>query len=190
MTALPTSNDRASRSHLGMLAFLASDTVIFLLMLVSNIYLRRSESQNGQALPEPGRMLVFSVLLWGSSGVLALAEQQRNRGDRLGAGALYLVTALLGAVFALAQGLEWRSLNAHGGTISASLFFSTFYTTTGLHGLHVLLGLPVLLGLAVLSWTGKIGRRAPGVAAAVLYWHFVDAVWLVLYLVFYVWRGP
>ncbi|ULH13871.1 cytochrome c oxidase subunit 3 (plasmid) [Deinococcus sp. KNUC1210] len=183
-------SDRASRTHLGMLAFLASDAVIFLLMLVSNIYLRRSEAHGGQSLLEPGRMLVFSVLLWGSSGVLLLAERQRGRGDRVGAGTLYLVTALLGAVFALAQGLEWRSLAAQGGTISSSLFFSTFYTTTGLHGLHVLLGLPVLLALALLSWTGQIGRRAPGVAAAVLYWHFVDAVWLVLYLVFYVWRGP
>ena len=188
MTA--TRSDRSSRTHLGMLAFLASDTVMFLLLLVSNVYLRRSEGHGGQGLLEPGRMLVFSLLLWGSSGVLLLAERQRDQGDRIGAGALYLVTAVLGAVFALAQGLEWRSLAAQGGTVGASLFFSTFYTTTGLHGLHVLLGVPVLLTLALLSLTGRIGRRAPGAAAAVLYWHFVDAVWLVLYLVFYVWRGP
>ena len=173
-----------------MLAFLASDSVIFLLFIISNVYLRRSEGHGGQELLLPGRMLIFSLLLWGSSGVLLLAERQRARGDRVGAGLLYLVTALLGTAFVLAQGLEWRSLMDKGGTVSASLFFSTFYTTTGLHGLHVLLGLPLLVGLALLSWTGAIGRRAPGVAAAVLYWHFVDAVWLVLYLVFYVWRGP
>jgi cytochrome c oxidase subunit 3 len=190
MTALPKANDRASRTHLGMLAFLTSDTVIFLLLLVSNVYLRRSEGHASQSLLSPGRVLVPSVLLWLSSGVLLLAERQRQRGDRAGAGTLYLVTALLGSVFALAQGLEWRTLMAEGGTISASLFFSTFYTATGLHGLHVLLGLPVLLTLAVLSWTGRLGRRAPGAAAAALYWHFVDAVWVVLYLVFYVWRGP
>ncbi|MFC4453958.1 cytochrome c oxidase subunit 3 [Deinococcus sonorensis] len=183
-------NDRASRTHLGMLAFLASDTVIFLLLVVSNVYLRRTEDHGGQTLLDPAHMLIFSVLLWGSSAVLVLAERQRERRDPRGAGALYLVTALLGAAFAVAQGLEWSHLMARGGTVSASLFFATFYTTTGLHGLHVLLGLPMLVGLSVLSFRGLIGRRAPGVAAAALYWHFVDAVWLALYLVFYVWRGP
>lgn len=191
MTGAPATtipSDRMSRSHLGMLAFLASDTVMFLLLIISNVYLRRTGAASGQDLLDPARMLVFSALLWGSSGTLLLAERERQAGRRGGAAALYVVTALLGAVFAVSQGLEWRHLNAVGGTVGASLFYATFYTATGLHGLHVLLGLPVLLGLGVLSARGLIGPSAPGVAAAALYWHFVDAVWVVLYLVFYVWR--
>jgi len=71
--------------------------------------------------------------------------------------------------------------------VARDLFGATFFTLTGFHGLHVFLGLLLLLMLFVLALLGQFrGRTSVGVEAVSLYWHFVDAVWIVLYTLIYV----
>ena len=97
-----------------------------------------------------------------------------------------LATVGLGAVFLCGQGREYAQLLREHVTISRNLFGTTFFTLTGFHGLHVLIGLvalAILLGLALAG--GFKDPRAPGVGAVGLYWHFVDAVWIVIFAVVY-----
>ena len=104
---------------------------------------------------------------------------------------MYLLTALLGLVFFYGQISEYLKLIGKGATVDGNLFFTGFYTVTGLHGLHVALGAVALLFVAALRFGGRLGQNREGFTSALgLYWHFVDAVWVVLFLMLYVWRGP
>ena len=178
-----------SNGFWGMAAFLATDAVMFTLLLVANIYLRRYSQGLGQAALDPGTTLWYSLGLWASSGTLVLADHFKKQA-RL-SGALYLLTAGLGLLFVYGQLQEYLRLIGLGATVDGNLFFTGFYTVTGLHGLHVALGAVALLFAAALRFGGLLGERRSGFASALgLYWHFVDAVWAVLFLTLYLWKGP
>ncbi|WP_226342350.1 heme-copper oxidase subunit III [Deinococcus sp. AJ005] len=187
----PEHMDASPRSNgfWGMAVFLVTDTVIFLLLLVANIYLRRYSQGPAQGALDPGTTIWFSLGLWASSGALVLADSFRKQAKV--SGLLYLLTAALGFVFLYGQAQEYLKLNAQGATVDADLFFTGFYTLTGLHGLHVAFGALALLVTGVLRFRGLLDGRREGFTAALgLYWHFVDAVWVVLFLLLYVWGGP
>lgn len=174
-------------AYFGMAVFLATDTVIFLLLLVAHAYLRRQGHGPGQGALSAAAILPWSAALWASSGTLVLAARVEAAPAR---SVLYAVSALLGGAFVFGQGLEYRHLLAQGVTVTSDLFFTGFYTLTALHGLHVLLGLPLLITLAILSARDRLSARRAGFReAASLYWHFVDAVWIVLYAALYLWSG-
>lgn len=184
MDASPRSN-----GFWGMAVFLVTDTVIFLLLLVANIYLRRYSQGPAQGALDPGTTVWFSLGLWASSGALVLADVFRKQAKL--SGLLYLLTAALGLVFLYGQAQEYLHLNAQGATVDADLFFTGFYTLTGLHGLHVAFGALALLVTGALRFGGHLGRGREGFTAGLgLYWHFVDAVWVALFLLLYVWGGP
>ena len=127
--------------------------------------------------------------MWASSGTLILADRFKSRAAL--SGGLTLLTALLGLVFVYGQVQEYLNLIQQGATVDANLFFTGFYTLTGLHGLHVLLGAAALIVLGLLRFRGLLGPRRAGFAAGLgIYWHFVDAVWVLLFLVLYLWGGP
>ncbi|HYM68936.1 MAG TPA: cytochrome c oxidase subunit 3, partial [bacterium] len=97
-------------------------------------------------------------------------------------------TVILGALFLFGQGQEWVGLIRDNVTVARDLFGATFFTLTGFHGLHVFLGLLLLGMLFVLALLGQFrGPTSVGVEVVSLYWHFVDAVWIVLYTLIYVW---
>ncbi len=186
----PTRGVAGPTNPLAMLVFLATDVVTFVLLLVAHVYLRRTSTGPGQGALSVGQEFWFSLLLWASSGVLVLADRLSRGGNRR-AGWLYLLTALMGAGFLVGQGLEYAHLAGQGLAVDRNLFFTGFYTLTGVHGLHILAGLPMLAGLGVLALRGGLtSKRAGAQAALSLFWHFVDAVWVVLFLVLYVWKGP
>ena len=187
----PEHADASTRSNgfWGMAVFLATDTVMFILLLVANIYLRRYSQGPGQNALDPGTTIWYSLGLWASSGALVLAEYFKKQA-RL-SGVLYLLTAGLGLVFFYGQISEYLKLIGKGATVDDNLFFTGFYTVTGLHGLHVALGAVALLLAAVLRFRGRLGQNREGFTSALgLYWHFVDAVWVVLFLTLYLWKGP
>jgi heme/copper-type cytochrome/quinol oxidase subunit 3 len=109
---------------------------------------------------------------------MGLATARRSR--------LWLaVTALLGAAFLAGQGLEYARLLGAGLRPGSELFGTTFFTLTGLHALHVLVGLVLLATLlaAAAARPRRVGHAAwEGIA---MYWHFVDAVWVVVFSVVY-----
>jgi cytochrome c oxidase subunit 3 len=128
------------------------------------------------ALPNTFLLLLSSLMAWwGEQGVL---KAQRTRA-LIG----FACSLLMGGVFVFVQWLEWRSKTYGIGTSSYS---SLYFVTTGFHMAHVLLGLAVLL--ALIGWTSLdyfSPRRRLVVSAGVLYWHFVDAVWLFVFTTYY-----
>jgi cytochrome c oxidase subunit 3 len=125
------------------------------------------------------------VLLASSAAVVAALRARRRRDDRalvrwLGTG------ALLGGLFLVIQGYEWIRLVGFGLTVGSGIFGALFYTLIGTHGLHVLAGLAWLATTLGLACRGRFvhGEAAP-LHACATYWHFVVALWPVLYLCVY-----
>lgn len=126
----------------------------------------------------------FDLLMSSLAMVLALAAV--TRGDKVWSRVWLATTAFLGIVFLGFQVYEFTSFVHEGLTLQTNLFGSTFYTLTGFHGAHVLVGVIWLLTLLVRSFQGKLGPdKAMNVELAGLYWHFVDVVWIVIFTVVY-----
>ncbi len=102
----------------------------------------------------------------------------------------YVLTYLFGAVFIAGQVFEYGELVAEGLTLSSDPYGSVFYMTTGFHGLHVTGGLIAFLLIIGRSFTAKRYTHAQATSAVVTsyYWHFVDVVWIALFLTIYVLR--
>jgi heme/copper-type cytochrome/quinol oxidase subunit 3 len=173
--ALPVTRDPVL---LGIGLFIASESLVFLGVVVAYVVFREQGLATAKAQLELGRTATFSALLFASSGTVALAVGRRSR-------AWLGLTAALGAVFLAGQGLEYARLLGTGLRPGSEMFGTTFFTLTGLHALHVLVGL-VLLGTLLLAATARTGRLGPAAWEGIgLYWHFVDAVWVVVFSVVY-----
>jgi cytochrome c oxidase subunit 3 len=118
--------------------------------------------------------LVASLILW-SSGVTAHLASRRTTGHR---NAWLAATMALGLVFLGYQAHEYLRLYGEGFTLQSGPWGSLFYALTGLHGFHVIVG---LVALAMLF----VPRAKPATSAIVLYWHFVDAMWILIYGIVY-----
>jgi cytochrome c oxidase subunit 3/cytochrome o ubiquinol oxidase subunit 3 len=116
--------------------------------------------------------------------VLALAAIQRNDTRRFRV--WIMATALFGATFIGGQIFEFTEFTRRGLNIDSSLFGSSFFVLTGLHGAHVTLGIIWLLSLWGLAMQNRLtSADAEKVEIAGLYWHFVDVVWIVIFTVIY-----
>jgi len=126
-----------------------------------------------------------SVLLFSSlMVVLGIASIQRN--SKGGLMLFLLLTILLGAVFLGIQATEFTLLHEHGYTLSTSSATSAFYVTTSFHGLHVFLGVVWAFGVLFAAWRNWFSKqRYEGVELFGLYWHFVDVVWIILFMLIY-----
>ena len=132
--------------------------------------------------------VLSTVCLLSSSVTIMLAERAFNR-DRVGLFKLWwLLTIALAAFFLGATALEWRRLIYQKGlTVSTNLFGTTFYSLVGLHASHVVVGLCLLLLVFVFSLGGYVTRmHRERIEMISWYWHFVDAVWVVVFTVVYV----
>src|SRR5262249_8870500 len=116
-----------------------------------------------------------------------LARMRLERQDSRMFFVFWLITIALGAIFMVGTAREWRRLiDEHGLTISTNLFGTTYYSLVGLHAFHVTLGLVMLTIAALIAVASDIRRQSRRVGALSLYWHFVDAVWVVVFTVVYV----
>ncbi|QKE84541.1 heme-copper oxidase subunit III [Arthrobacter sp. NEB 688] len=102
----------------------------------------------------------------------------------------YVVTYLFGAVFIAGQVLEYATLVTEGVTLSSDSYGSIFYLATGFHGMHVTGGLIAFLLIIGRTFTTRRYSHAQATGAVVTsyYWHFVDVVWIALFLMIYVLR--
>jgi heme/copper-type cytochrome/quinol oxidase subunit 3 len=127
-----------------------------------------------------------TFVLLTSSYTVVMALAAARAGNPAGLVRNLLLTAVLGAAFLAGQGYEFASLIRVGMTPTSSVFGSSFFTLTGFHGLHVLVGLLwALRNLAKALRGGFDQGRSLGVEIFGLYWHFVDIVWIVLFTVIY-----
>jgi heme/copper-type cytochrome/quinol oxidase subunit 3 len=179
---------RPDPHKLGMAVFISSESIFFLTLVVTFLVYRGqgAATPQGKALLDVGRTAIFSLFLFASSGTVYLADRALRARNSRAVGLWLLVTAALGAVFLAGQGTEYAKLLAENAFGDLRVFGSTFFALTGFHGLHVLVGLVMLLILAVCSFAGDFRTRG-GVAveSVSLYWHFVDAVWVVVFSVVY-----
>lgn len=171
----------------GIIVFLIAEAMIFLGLFSAYLTFRAvAPIWPPEGTPELELLLpgVNTIILIGSSFVIHNADTAIKKNDVKGLQKWFAITAVMGAVFLVGQLYEYFHLEFG---LTTNLFASTFYVLTGFHGLHVLFGL--LLILAVLGRSLKAGHYSStshfGVEAAEIYWHFVDVVWIVLFILLY-----
>jgi cytochrome c oxidase subunit III len=172
----------------GMACLIFAESAIFTIFVVAYLFYV-GKSLTG---PTPREVLetpiFFTICLLSSSLTIHLAGRFLERGRRGAFLLSWLFTIVLGALFLYGTGQEWhRLIYEHGLTISTNLFGTTYYSLVGLHAFHVTAGL-VMLSIVLLF--GLVGRVGPEQSARIdvlsMYWHFVDAVWVVVFTVVYV----
>jgi heme/copper-type cytochrome/quinol oxidase subunit 3 len=178
-----------NKIRLAMLLFVASEAVFFILLIIAYVIYHATSPSAADAsryLDIP-RTAVFTACLIISSFTMRRAGIRFRTGRRGPGLAWLLATMALGTAFLTGQGGEYVSLIRKDVTISRDLFGTTFFTLTGFHGLHVFIGL-ILLGTL---FGFELKRAATGSSQAVesvsIYWHFVDAVWMIIFPVVYLW---
>ncbi len=131
--------------------------------------------------------LANTIILVASSITCQLGVFAAERGDVFSLRRWYLLTLIMGTVFVLGQANEYRTLVGEGTTFSSSAYGTVFYLTTGFHGLHVIGG---LIAFILLLGRTKLSKFTPAQATAAIvvsyYWHFVDVVWIGLFLTIYI----
>jgi cytochrome c oxidase subunit 3/cytochrome o ubiquinol oxidase subunit 3 len=171
-----------------MLCLIAAESYIFSIFVVAYLfYIGKSVSG-----PTPAQVLerpiFISVCLLSSSATIHWAVNALVRGSMRRFGLWWLVTIVLGAIFLAGTAREWhRLIYAHGLTISTNLFGTTYYSLVGLHATHVTIGLIALSLVMAFTLFGKLTQEhAERTEVLSLYWHFVDAVWVVVFTVVYI----
>ncbi|MFY7694799.1 MAG: cytochrome c oxidase subunit 3, partial [Cyanobium sp.] len=179
----------ASHNLTGFIIFLCSVSVIFLAFFSGYAVLRLSALN---WLP-PGvdglewRMpLINTIVLVSSSLTMVVAEHFKGKEKIWLFRAFWLLTMAMGAYFLYGQAVEWRGLKFG---FTSGTFGGTFYLLTGFHGLHVATGIFLMgLMLAKSFIPGIYKRGEEGVKATSLFWHFVDVIWIILFVLLYAWR--
>src|SRR6266481_6703019 len=173
------------RGKVGMGFLIIAESAIFTIFVVAYLFYA-GKSLTG---PTPGEVLeppiFYSICLLSSSLTIHFATrlfQRERRGAFLG---LLSLTILLGTLFLYGTGREWyRLIYEHGLTISANLFGTTYYSLVGLHAFHVTAGLLMLSIVLLFGLAGRVGgEHSARLDVLSLYWHFVDAVWIVVFTV-------
>ena len=176
------------RGKVGMACLIFAESAIFTIFVVAYLF------YVGKSLigPTPREVLetpiFFTVCLLSSSLTIHFEARFLERGRRGAFLLLWLLTIVLGALFLYGTGQEWhRLIYEHGLTISTNLFGTTYYSLVGLHASHVTAGLIMLIIVLFFGLAGRVGpQQSARVDVLSLYWHFVDAVWVVVFTVVYV----
>src|ERR1700731_5274944 len=176
-----------ARGQVGMSALIGAESAIFTIFVVAYLfYIGKSLSG-----PMPKDVLsvpiFYTICFLSSRLTIHLAVKALCRGNVRVFGDWWLVTIALGAAFIYGTAMEWNRLIYHDGlTISTNLFGTTYYSLVGLHGFHVVVGLLALSMVMVFTLLGNVrSEHAERVDVLSLYWHFVDAVWVVVFTVVY-----
>jgi cytochrome c oxidase subunit III len=179
---------RPSRGRVGMYCLIIGECAIFTIFVVAYVFYI-GKSLNG---PTPAQVLevpIFNTIcLLSSSVTIWLAERAIERGILRTFGLWWAATIALGVIFLIGTGLEWYKLIYHDGlTIRTNLFGTTFYSIVGLHATHVVVGLTMLLLVLLFTLTGHVREEhSERIQVLALYWHFVDAVWVIVFTVVYI----
>ena len=179
-----------SRGKVGMACLIIAESAMFTIFVVAYLFYV-GKSLSG---PTPREVLevpiFFTICLLSSSLTIHFAGQVAGSAtDRASFLSWWLLTIVLGGLFLYGTAQEWhRLIYEHGLTISTNLFGTTYYSLVGLHAFHVTVGLIMLSVVArVRGWRAACRReQSPRIDVLSLYWHFVDAVWVVVFTVVYV----
>jgi cytochrome c oxidase subunit 3/cytochrome o ubiquinol oxidase subunit 3 len=177
----------SARGRVGMFCLIAAEAAIFTIFVVAYLFYV-GKSLTG---PTPKDVLsvpiFYTICLLSSSLTIHMAVRTLRRGSIRSFGVWWFATIALGAAFMYGTATEWQRLIYHDGlTISTNLFGTTYYSLVGLHGFHVVVGLMSLSLVMAFTLLGNLrSEHAERVDVLSLYWHFVDAVWVVVFTVVY-----
>ena len=177
-----------SRGIVGMTCLIIAEVAIFVIFVVAYIFYI-GKSLTGPMPKDVLELPIFTTICLLSSSLTVHAAVSALRKSKQGLCSLWLAaTVLLGGIFIAGTAHEWYDLiYNHGLTIRTNLFGTTFYSLVGLHATHVVVGL-ILLSLALFfSMRGEMKEEhSEKLEVLSLYWHFVDGVWVIVFLVVYV----
>lgn len=182
-------HNEAETSKFGFIVFLLSESVIFLSFFAGYIAYKTTVSDwlpAGVTGLETQAPLINTIVLVSSSFVIYVAERFLHDKKLWGFRLFLLATMAMGSYFLYGQAVEWLGLPFG---FRDGVFGGTFYLLTGFHGLHVLTG--IILQLLMLSRSfipGNYEKGFFGVEATSIFWHFVDVIWIILFILIYVWQ--
>jgi cytochrome c oxidase subunit III len=188
LAATPAAWKLPYRGKVGMASLIFAESAIFTIFVVAYLFYV-GKSLTG---PTPREVLetpiFYTICLLSSSITIHLAGKLLEGGRRSAFLLFWFLTIVLGALFLYGTGQEWhRLIYEHGLTISTNLFGTTYYSLVGLHASHVTAGLVMLSIVLVFGLFGRVGpEQSQRVEVLSLYWHFVDAVWVVVFTVVYI----
>lgn len=173
----------------GMLVVVATEATLFAILLASYFYTRfrtpGAWPPDGQPDPRLLKPAIMTLLLMASSVTVYSAELGSRRGNRRRLQIGLAATFALGLSFLILQGFEYDEKLAELRP-STDAYGSLFYTITGLHGAHVIVGLLILAWTQFFAWRGAYAsENHVAVQVSALYWHFVHAVWLFVFVSLY-----
>jgi cytochrome c oxidase subunit III len=177
-----------SRGKVAMAGLIIAESAIFTIFVVAYLFYQ-GKSIAG---PTPQEVLetpiFYTICLLSSSLTIHFAANSLARDYRRLFLALWLLTIALGSLFLFGTAMEWhRLIYERGLTISTNLFGTTYYSLVGLHAFHVTAGLIMLSLVAIFGFIGRVGvDQSNRIEVLSMYWHFVDAVWVVVFTVVYV----
>ncbi len=175
----------------GFLIFLCSESIVFLAFFAGLITYKLSAPvwrPAGVGALEISEPLINTVVLVSSSFVAWFAERALHRRRLWRFRLWWLLTMAMGSWFVVGQALEWAHLPFGLGD---GVYGASFYLLTGFHGLHVITGILLMALMLARSFRpGNYEGGEAGVTSVSLFWHFVDVIWIVLFLLLYVWQRP
>jgi cytochrome c oxidase subunit III len=180
-------SSRVEAQPLGVYLFIISEAMLFGSFFTAYFFIRVVGNEPWP--PHPFQFpvnvaLMNTFILVFSSVVVHWALISIKRGNRLGLQAGLATTFLMGATFLATQINEYFKA---GFSIHDGSFASVFYGLTGLHGLHVFVGLTLLAIMNIRTFRGHFSPQAHmGVEMAGIYWHFVDVMWIIVFLTVYI----
>jgi cytochrome c oxidase subunit 3 len=188
-TATEREHDEAGNSMFGFIVFLLSESVIFLSFFAGYILYKTTVPDwlpagvEGLEIKDP---TINTVVLVSSSFVIYIAEKFLHHKNLWGFRFFWLLTMAMGSYFLYGQAVEWNSLKF---SFTSGVFGGTFYLLTGFHGLHVFTGILLQTIMLIRSFLPNNYEGGQfGVEATSLFWHFVDVIWIILFILIYVWQ--
>jgi len=176
------------RGKVAMAGLIIAESAIFTIFVVAYLFYA-GKSLSG---PTPAEVLetpiFFTICLLSSSLTIHFAVKSLERGKHSTFLSLWVATIILGGLFLFGTGQEWhRLIYERGLTISTNLFGTTYYSLVGLHAFHVTAGLVMLCIVGIFALAGRVGAdQSSRMDVLSMYWHFVDAVWIVVFTVVYI----
>jgi len=186
-------------AKIGMWLFLLSEILLFGgLFILYSTYRYKNPIEFHLAAWELNRVLgtLNTLILLTSSLTMVLSISSIQKGNRRESASFLMATIFFGLLFLTIKYAEWAAKIGHGiypnsprllgRSKGEILFYGLYYSMTGLHGLHVLVGILVLSVMLFLTMKGKIHEnRFIPLENSGLYWHLVDIIWIFLFPLFY-----
>jgi cytochrome c oxidase subunit 3 len=174
--------------------WVAMGSILMLFTALTSAYIVRSASGNDwQPIAMPKVLWLSTLLILVSSVTMEISRRSLKQQDNAGYGRWLVITVALGFGFLASQLVAWRQLVRQGAYMASNPYNSFFYLFTAAHGLHLFGGILALIYL-LLRTRRKRGtidgelRRVGAADAATVYWHFMDGLWVALFLLLFFWK--